>query len=256
MHRINNHSLHNLKGESGPISWLPHSFDDPSTFIELLATFYPQVVDCTHVPIFKTCASSEFLVRPESNFHTATVAEEKKIQNAIKMMILEECRVYDYFWTTSSLHKHLDAKKYYNNNSSQLYRSRKLWIQEVLKIIKLDQRQFFPFQRVDIANSTVDLSIGETSSEGTVCITQSTDAHALSILAETCVERREKKIPYVDASILCDPIDLSSKISTTLREQIGAKSFPDKLYQILVDGSKEVNEDTASFLPHGRAFIM
>ena len=177
MHRINNRSLHYLEGKSSPISWLPQSSDDPSTFIEL-STFYPQAVDFTQFPIFKTYPSSEFLVRPESN--GTTVVEEKKMQNALKMMSLEEGRVYDYFWTMSSLHKNLEAKKYYDNNSAQLYRSRKFWMQEVLKIFELNQRQSFPLQRVDIANSTTGLSIDEMSTEGTACITQPTDAHALT----------------------------------------------------------------------------
>lgn len=79
-----------------------------------------------------------------------------------------------------------------------------------------------------------------------------TNEEALDTLGKTCLQRREKKIPYFDASTLEDPNPI---IVANKRARGGvSEPFPEKLYRMLTDAAIQGHEDILSFHPHGRSF--
>jgi hypothetical protein len=241
------------EGKSDPHFWLQHLFDDHS---EITATLYSQVLTLKHFPILKNLVSSNVPIRPESQMHKTTFAEGLNMQNILQMASLEERIIEEYIWNIFALQKHRSNRIFYDDSPAQLFRNRKLFIQELLKGPLPNKHQSSPVQREDMPIHSTGYCIAESWTEDKINIRQSNDLKALAILAETCVERRENKAPYFDASVFSDPIEITSNISNTSREDSVAKSFPEKLYQILIDGHKQGTEESVSFLPHGRAFIM
>jgi HSF-type DNA-binding len=71
--------------------------------------------------------------------------------------------------------------------------------------------------------------------------------YILNVLGSTL---RSKSDPYIDASVYTDP-----GTNRAVRGGI-VELFPDKLYRMLMELQAEGRSDVASFLPHGRSFIV
>lgn len=71
--------------------------------------------------------------------------------------------------------------------------------------------------------------------------------YILNVLGSTL---RSKSDPYIDASVYTDP-----GTNRAVRGGI-VELFPDKLYRMLMELEAEGRSDVASFLPHGRSFLV
>jgi hypothetical protein len=71
--------------------------------------------------------------------------------------------------------------------------------------------------------------------------------YILNVLGSTL---RSKSDPYIDASIYVDP-----GTNRAVRGGI-VELFPDKLYRMLIELEAEGKSEIASFLPHGRSFMV
>lgn len=65
------------------------------------------------------------------------------------------------------------------------------------------------------------------------------------------MQLNNKNFPYRDASLIPDPIVLEKGSSKTTKEP-----FPTKIHRMLAELEKAGQADIASFLPHGRAFMI
>lgn len=90
--------------------------------------------------------------------------------------------------------------------------------------------------------------------EEQACALKITNANALEALGGHGIERRNRNVPYFDASKLEDPDPVVVK---NRRPRGGIiEPFPEKLHRLLREAEEAGEADVISFFPHGRAFAI